>query len=122
MTSDEKPKIRKVWLPTEMKEAVAELCWKRRTKPSPYIAGLIQGFLNAPNQYGGRAIPPAGKDYASVYIHDSLWTAGAERAEQIGVTLSAVVRVAIAVDLEAEGIPWDVTTARPKNEHIPMRE
>lgn len=122
MTNEEKPQIRKVWLPTEMKQAVAEYCWAERTKPSPFIAELIQGYLDNPNQYAGEPIPPAGKDYASVYIRDSVWIAATEQAAQSGVRLSAVVRVAIAKRLAEKGIPWDVTTARPKNEHIPVRE
>jgi hypothetical protein len=122
MTTDEKPQIRKVWLPTEMKEAVAEFCWKNRTKPSPFIVELIQGYLDDPAKYAGQPIPPAGKDYSSVYIRDSIWSAAVEQAAQSGVRLSAVVRVAIAARLAEEGIPWDVTTARPKNEHIPIRE
>lgn len=122
MTTDEKPQIRKVWLPTEMKEALAELCWKRRSKPSPYIVGIIQGFLDDPNRYAGAEIPPAGKDYSSVYIRDSVWFAAIKEAEDRGVRLSAVVRVAIAADLAEEGIPWDVSTARPQNKRIPDRE
>ncbi len=57
-----------------------------------------------------------------MYIRDSVWNAATEQAAQSGVRLSAVVRVAIAARLAAEDIPWDVTTARPKNEHIPIRE
>ena len=122
MTIEEKPQIRKVWLPTEMKEALSELCWMQKTKPSPYIVGIIQGFLDDSDRYAGAEIPPAGKDYASVYIRDSVWFAAIKEAEDRGVRLSAVVRVGIAAGLAEAGIPWDVSTARPQNKRIPIRE
>ncbi len=122
MTSDSKPRIRKVWLPTELKGALEELCWEKRTKPSPFIVKIITNFLADPKQYGGLPVPPAGKDYASVYISDDVWIPAVDLADSMGTRLSAVVRAAIADSLNKNGIPWDVTTPRPKNEHIPIRE
>ena len=119
MTSESKPKIRKVWLPTEMKTAREPLFWKYRDKPSPHIADIVRNFLADPSQFKGLSIPPAGKDYASVYISDDHWLPAVEQATAMGVTLSAVVRARIAEELTREDIPWDVTTPRPKNEHIP---
>lgn len=115
-------KIRKVWLPNEMKTAMQELCWQNRTKPSPYIAGLIQSIVDEPSVCEGMAVPPAGLDYASVYVTDEVWYQGVEVATAYGTKLSAMVRALIARDLAEEGIPWDVTTARPRNEHIPKME
>ena len=105
-----------------MKSAMQELCWRRRIKPSPFIAGLIQEITESPERYEGAAVPPAGLDYASVYVNDETWAQGMAVAETYDVKLSAMVRVGIARELAAEGIPWDVTTARPRNDHIPTRE
>lgn len=114
--------IRKVWVPREMKVAVRELCWQNRTKPSPYIAGIIHEIIEHPQGFEDAAVPPAGLDYLSVYISDDEWNKGLAVAEQYRVRLSALVRVAIARDLTKANIPWDVTTTRPRNDHIPTRE
>lgn len=122
MTAVKKPRIRKVWLPTEMKTALDEMLWKYRDKPSPHIASIVREFVQDPDKYRGLSIPPAGKDYASVYISDDDWLPAVEQANAMGVQLSAVVRARIAQELEAEGITWTVSTARPKNARIPIRE
>lgn len=105
-----------------MKAAMQEYCWRKRIKPSPYLAGLIREIIESPEKFEGASIPPAGLDYASVYVNDETWTQGMEVAEVYDVKLSAMVRVGIARDLTAEDIPWSVTTARPRNDSIPIRE
>lgn len=124
MTTPSNPerKVRKVWLPTEMKTAVRELCWRRRTKPSPYIAEVIDNAINFPEQYEDVDVPAAGLDNISVWITSERWADGVRVAEGLGTTLSAIVRVAVARDLEAEGIQWDASTPRPRNVRIPARE
>lgn len=122
MTASEKPNVRKVWLPSEMKAAVEHYCWTKRTKPSPYIVSLIERIIANPTEFAGASIPPAGTAYASIYVHDDVWLEGGAVAKRLGTRLSALVRVAIAADLAAEGIPWDATTKRPLNEHIPVSE
>ena len=114
--------IRKVWVPREMKVAVRELCWQNRTKPSPYIAGLIRDIIASPDGFESAPVPPAGLDYLSVYISDDEWNKGLAVAERYRVRLSALVRVAIARDLTKANIPWDVTTIRPRDDYIPKRE
>lgn len=111
-----------MWLPTEMKTAVRELCWRRRTKPSPYIAEVIDNAINFPEQYEDVDVPAAGLDNISVWITSERWADGVRVAEGLGTTLSAIVRVAVARDLEAEGIQWDASTPRPRNVRIPARE
>lgn len=105
-----------------MKSALQEYAWRNRSKPSVVIVGLIQEIVDHPERFEGAAVPPAGLDYASVYISEELWGQGVAVAETYDVKLSAMVRVGIARELAAEGIPWDVTTARPRNDHIPTRE
>lgn len=109
--------IRKVWLPTDMKTAVRELCWQNRTKPSPYLAGLVREVIEHPEEFSG-APPPAGGGYISLYIDDETWAEGVASAAAYHATLSAMVRVAIVRDLTKASIPWPVTTV----EHIPARE
>jgi post-segregation antitoxin (ccd killing protein) len=114
--------IRKVWLPATMKQAVNELCWRNRTKPSPYLLDIIQEVAEHSERFEGAHIPPAGNSYISVYIDDESWERGLAAAADLGVRLSALVRVAIARDLTEAHIPWDATTTRPRNDHIPIRE
>ena len=109
--------IRKVWLPLDMKTAVKELCWQNRTKPSPYLVGLVREVSAHPEQFAG-APPPAGGGYISLYIDDESWKEGVAVATAHHTTLSAMVRVAIVRDLTKASIPWPVTTA----EHMPARE
>ena len=114
--------VRKVWVPATMKTAVIELCWRNRTKPSPYLLELIHEISEHPERFEGEHIPPAGNSYISVYIDDESWERGLAVAAEWNTRLSAVVRVAIARDLTEANIPWDATTARPRNDHIPIRE
>jgi hypothetical protein len=100
-----------------MKTAVKELCWQNRTKPSPYLAGLVREVSEHPDQFSGAA-PPAGGGYISLYIDNETWTEGVAQATAHGSTLSAMVRVAIVRDLTMASIPWPVTTV----EHMPARE
>jgi len=122
MTIKPSQRIRKVWLPSEMKAAMQEYCWKHRTKPSPFIAGIIQEIVDHPERYTGVLVPPAGLDYSSVYIDEETWQKGIDTATTHGTRLSAMVRVGIARELETEGIPYHVSTARPRNEYIPDQE
>jgi hypothetical protein len=114
-----KPRIRKVWLPTEMKVAIEEYCWQNRTKVSPFIVGIIGEFMDDPASLAGVSVPPAGKDYASVYVSDDIWLRAMEQAEKMGTRLSAVVRARANQVLAEAGITWSTETARPKNETIP---
>jgi len=109
--------IRKVWLPLDMKSAVKELCWQDRTKPSPYLVGLIHEVTENPDDFIDDP-PPAGGGYISVYIDDLSWEKGIEVGHTNGTTLSAMVRKAIVRDLTKASIPWPVITA----EHMPARE
>jgi hypothetical protein len=115
-------RIRKVWLPTEMKTAMQEYCWRHRTKPSPFISEIIREIIADPNIYAGLAVPPAGLDYSSVYVDDETWEKGSYVAEAQSIRLGAMVRVGIAKKLEEESIPWSVTTPRPQNRFIPAEE
>jgi hypothetical protein len=114
--------VRKVWLPTPMKEAVREYCWRHRTKPSPYLAAIIQEVIDFPERFEDVGVPPAGLDNVSVWINTQTWNKAVKVAASYGVKLSAMVRVAIARDLEEASIPWDTSTLRPRNNHIPARE
>jgi len=105
-----------------MKTAVRELCWRNRTKPSPYLVGIIREITEHPERFEGEEIPPAGRDYLSLYIEDEAWERGLATAAEYNTRLSAMVRVAIARDLTKENIPWDVTMTRPRHDYIPMRE
>jgi hypothetical protein len=105
-----------------MKTAMQELCWRRRTKPSPFITSIVQELIDTPEHFEDVDVPPAGLDYSSVYIDDATWQKGIEVAATLKTRVSAVVRVGIARELEEEGIPWDVSTIRPRKEHIPARE
>lgn len=116
------PGIRKVWVPKEMKEALNEYCWRNRTKPSPFVVGLVREIVAFPERYEETEVPPAGQSHLSVYIEDSLWEEGLATAKSYKVHLSAMIRVGIARELESERIPWDTSTIRPKNTHIPMKE
>lgn len=113
--------IRKVWLPVDMKVAVREMCWRNRTKPSPYIAGLVREVSENPEQFAG-APPPAGGGYISLYIDDETWTNGVALATSQGTTLSAMVRVAIVRDLTLAGIPWPATTPDMRKSDMPKKE
>lgn len=115
-------KSRKVWMLSTMKEAIQERCWDKRVKASPWLATLIQQIIENPEQYEGATVPPAGPDYLSIYIADEKWLEGVEVAAMMHTRLGAMIRVAVARILEEEGIPWDVSTARPRNESIPIRE
>jgi len=121
MTNEAKgTSIRKVWVPTEMKTAIETLCWQKRTRPSPFIVSIIEGFLADPDAYRGAEIPPAGRDYVSLYIDDSVWREATDTADSMGTRLSAVVRVGVARVLAEEGIPLEVHAARPRHERIPL--
>lgn len=113
--------IRKVWLPIEMKSAVKEMCWENRTKPSPYIAGLVREVSRHPEQFAG-APPPAGGGYISLYIDDETWANGVALAKAHGTTLSAMVRVAIVRDLTMADIPWSATTPDTRKSDMPKLE
>lgn len=112
----------KVWLASEMKEAVLVYCERENIKPSPLIGRVVQEVVDEPELFAGEAIPPAGPNYVSVYMADDTWDSGAEVAASFGVPLGAMIRVGLARLLALEGIPWDVTTARPRNRHIPKME
>lgn len=113
--------IRKVWLPTDMKTAVRELCWRNRTKPSPYLTALVREVTENPRQFLV-GTPPAGGGYISLYIDDETWKRGVATATEYHTTLSAMVRTAILRDLTEAGIPWPVTNAVEEPEDIPARE
>jgi hypothetical protein len=115
-------RIRKVWLPGEMKEALREFCWRHRTKPSPFIVSIIEEVIESPHHFEDSDVPPAGQEHISVYVQDEVWFAGIEAAEPYGFPLSALIRVGIARELATEGIPWTTSTPRPRNDHIPIRE
>lgn len=115
-------RVRKVWLPTELKEAVKELCWRNRTKPSPYLLTLINEVIDFPEHFEDVDVPPAGLDNISVWVDSETWLKGVGTAAKAGASLSAMVRVAVIRDLDEAGIPWDVSTPRPRNAHIPARE
>jgi hypothetical protein len=117
-----KPGIRKVWLPAEMKVAIREYCWRMRTKPSPFMVGIIQEVIDFPENFEGADIPPAGTDHQSVYIDPAVWEKGTEVAARYRVSLAGMIRVGVARELAAEGILWDVSTVRPRNDRIPDRE
>jgi hypothetical protein len=104
-----------------MKSAVKELCWRNRTKPSPYLAGLVREVTENPREFLV-GTPPAGGGYISLYIDDETWKSGVATATQYQTTLSAMVRTAILRDLTAAGIPWPVTIAVEEPEDIPARE
>lgn len=124
MTTSPKPKpgIRKVWVSVEMKEALREYCWRRRTKTSPFVVGLIKEVIEFPEHFEGTAVPPAGSDHLSIYVDPAVWEEGSKTAKKFNVALAALLRVGIARELEEEGIPWDVSTPRPRNDHIPNLE
>jgi hypothetical protein len=105
-----------------MKTAVRELCWRRRTKPSPFIAEIIEQAIDFPERFEDVDVPAAGLDNISVWISTERWAKGVETATALGTTLSAIVRVAVARELEEEGIQWDASTPRPRNVRIPSRE
>jgi hypothetical protein len=105
-----------------MKTAVKEYCWRQRTKPSPYIYGIIQEVIDFPEHFEGVAIPPAGGDNFSVWTDMDTWNRAIAVSVELNTRLSAMVRVAMARDLEEEGIPYHVSTVNPRNDYIPIRE
>lgn len=115
-------RIRKVWLPTELKTAVYDWAWANQTKPSPVAAKIIAHIIEDPESYVGKAIPPAGKDYLSVYIPEEVWAEGTEVAAKYRTTLSGMVRVGLNDLLDTNNITWDASTPRPRNAVIPSRE
>lgn len=115
-------RIRKVWLPTELKTALYEWALNNRTKPSPVAVSIIERVINSPETFEGKQVPPAGKDYLSVYVSEEVWSKGLESAAELGTTLSGMVRVGIADILAEHDIPWDASTPRPRNAVIPIRE
>lgn len=115
-------RIRKVWLPTEMKEAIYDWAWRNQTKPSPVAASIIDKVIAEPESFAGKPVPPAGKDYLSVYVNEERWAEGLTVASSMRTTLSGMVRVGIADILADANIPWDAQTARPRNAVIPARE
>ena len=121
-TRDGERMVRKVWLPTAMKDAVREYCWRHRTKPSPFIATLIQEVIDFPEHFEDTDVPAAGLDNISVWIDSATWQKAVGVAKAYNTQLSAMIRVAVARELEAEGIPWDTSTPRPRNERIPAKE
>jgi len=122
VATEPKPRIRKVWLPAEMKVALREYCWRHRTKPSPFVVGIIQEVIESPHHFEDFEIPPAGQDHMSLYVYDEVWEAGLKAAEVYGVHLSAIIRAGIARELATEGIPWAVSTVRPRTDRIPIQE
>lgn len=114
--------IRKVWVPTAMKEALAEYCWRHRTKPSPLIVAIIDEYVADPGKFSGMPIPPAGTNNVSVYLALDYWDAAVEVATKHGTRLSAVIRAELGRRIADEGIPWDATSPRPRNERIPELE
>lgn len=114
--------IKKVWLPTEMKVAVKELCWRRHTQPSPFLLSVIENLIEDPTPTEGEEVPPAGGDYLSVYLPKEVWEAGVALASTYGVRLSALVRVRLAQILMDEDIPWAVSPPRPQKKLIPILE
>lgn len=123
MTDEKSAQVyRKVWLSTEMKEAVLKLCALREVKPSPLIVSMVDQIVEDPRQFEGSAVPPAGPNYISIYTDEEKWSRGDDEGVEYGVSLGALIRVALAKELALEGIPWHVTTARPRNIRIPIRE
>jgi hypothetical protein len=113
---------RKVWLPTEIREAVSRFCETNGLQASPLVGSLIEEIVEDPTGYEDSAVPPAGPNYISVYVSAELWNQGIEVAHSYGVSLGAMLRVGLARRLAEQGIPWDVTTVRPRNSRIPIRE
>ena len=113
---------RKVWLPTEIREAISGYSGTLGVAPSPLVGQVIEDIIGDPRSFEDSAVPPAGPNYISVYVNAELWNQGVEVAHSYGVSLGAMIRVGLARRLAAEGIPWDVTTVRPRNSRIPIRE
>lgn len=121
--TDEKPtRYRKLWLPTEIREATRQYCERRGLQQSPLIAQIIEEIVTSPKDYEDRPVPPAGPNYISLYVDPEMWEQGVLIAHGYGVTLGAMIRVGLALRLADDDIPWDVTTARPRMIHIPVLE
>jgi hypothetical protein len=113
---------RKVWLPTEVREAIKDYADRNDTKPSPLIAQIVQQIVDDPKQYGGADVPAAGPNYISAYVNPALWEQGMEAVAPYGVHLGSVIRVELRRRLAADGVPWEATSVRPKNVRIPILE
>ena len=113
---------RKVWLPTEIREAINRYCEINGLQPSPLAGLVIEEIVADPTAFEDSAVPPAGPNYISVYVGTELWSEGVKVAHSYGVSLGAMIRVGLARRLAEQGIPWDVTTVRPRNSRIPIRE
>lgn len=113
---------RKVWLPTEIREAINGYGSMLSIASSPLVGQVIEDIISDPRSFEGSAVPPAGPNYISVYVSTELWNEGVQVARSYGVSLGAMIRVGLARRLAEQGIPWDVTTVRPRNSRIPFRE
>lgn len=124
MTENKAPTMvyRKVWLPTEIRESIGRYCEANALQPSPLVASVIEEIVEDHRTYEDSAVPPAGPNYISVYVSAELWSEGVKTAHTYGVSLGAMIRVGLARRLAAQDIPWDVTTTRPRNSRIPVRE
>lgn len=121
--ADYKPTpYRKLWLPTQIREAVAVYCERHDIQQSPLVIQVIEEIVADAKRFEDRPVPPAGPNYISLYVNPELWERGMEIARGYGVTLGAMIRVGLALRLAEEDIPWDVTTVRPRKGHIPVRE
>lgn len=113
---------RKVWLPTEVREAIGRYGTEFLVAPSPLVGQVIEDIIRDPQSFEGSAVPPAGPNYISVYVNAERWNEGVQVARSYGVSLGAMIRVGLAGRLAKQGIPWDATTTRPRNTRIPVRE
>jgi antitoxin component of RelBE/YafQ-DinJ toxin-antitoxin module len=123
MTAD-KPisPYRKVWVPTEIRDALIVYGEAHDIQLSPLVTQVIEEIVDDPKRVEDRPIPPAGPNYISLYVSPELWAQGVAVASEYGVTLGAMIRVGLALRLAEDGIPWDVTTPRPRRGHIPVLE
>lgn len=113
---------RKVWLPTQIRDALVQYAERHDVLLSPLVTQVIEEIVTEPKRFEDRAVPPAGPNYISIYVNNQLWDDAKAIAAQYGVTLGAMIRVGLAMRLAEEDIPWDVTTTRPRNVHIPVLE
>ena len=117
-----KKATRKVGMSPLMLDVVKEMCWRWKTRPSPYIVGIIERIVEEPKGPGGLPVPPAGDTGASIHIDPDLWDTAKKVAAARGTTMHAMIWAAVQLDLTLENIPWDASTKRPQNAHIPIQE